>query len=94
MNPIIKSSIPDELRRVSKDIKEYAYNLKEDMRKLSSTHEEMYQHWSGRQYDDFTEVIHGVNEVIIKETDSFDEIAEHVLILADQLQRANEVDVK
>lgn len=94
MNPDIKNSNPDELEKTARYILEYAENLKSDMRKLIDTHQDMYHYWSGRQYDDFTDVIEGVNDVIVRETDKLNEISHHVDRLAAQLRISNDTDVK
>jgi len=93
-NTLINNSDPDEMLKLSKKITTYANDLKQDMKKLLNTHQEMHSCWSGKQYDDFSKVIEEVNAVIQTQAEKLLTISQDVEKDAKQLKKLQGVDVR
>ena len=91
---VIKNSDVESIREVGKAVKIYAEEIKKDIDKLLKRHENMHSVWSGKQYDQLTEILIETQKLLSKQSNNLIEIAEEIKIDADNLEKANRQQIK
>ena len=91
---VIKDSDVASIREVGKAVKTYAEEIKSDINKLLKRHENMHGVWSGRQYDELTEVLVETQKILSKQSNILVEISEQIKTDADKLEEANRKHIK
>lgn len=89
---IVNNSDPQALIDIAKEIRRYADTLKSDVAKLVNRNRSIGSSWSGKQYDDFTEIIVSVKDSLDKQADTLCKIAADVD--ADAVALADAIGVK
>ena len=91
---VIKNSDVESIRSVGKAVKVYAEDIKKDIDKLLKHHDDMGGVWSGKQYDELSDVLIETQKEISKQSAILLEIAEQIKIDADKLEKAKNTKIK
>ena len=91
---VIKDSDVESIREVGKAVKNYAEEIKKDIDKLLKRHDDMHSLWSGKQYDQLTEVLLETQKILTKQSNNLIEISEEIKKDADRLEEANRKQIK
>ena len=90
----IKNSDAEAIRETGKAVKNYAEDIKKDIDKLLKQHDDMHSEWSGKQYDELTEVLLETQKILTKQSNNLIEIADKISTDADRLEEANRIKIK
>ena len=91
---VIKDSDVESIREVGKAVKIYAEEIKKDIDKLLKRHDDMHSLWSGKQYDQLTEVLLETQKILTKQSNNLANISEEIKKDADRLEKANQSHIK
>lgn len=91
---VIKDSNVESIREVGKAVKVYAEEIKKDIDKLLKRHDNMHSLWSGKQYDQLTDILLETQKILTKQSNNLIEISEEIKKDADRLEEANQKQIK
>lgn len=75
MARVINGSDIQAIYDISKEVRKYAESLKQDVHRLVSNHRRVGASWSGKQYDEFTEIIEEARKKLDSQAERLTEIA-------------------
>ena len=91
---VIKDSDVQSIREIAKAVKSYAEGIKNDIDKLLNRHDDIHGVWSGKQYDELTEVLLEAKKILSKQSTNLIEISEQISDDAYRLEKANAIKIK
>ena len=91
---VIKDSDVESIREVSKAVKSYSEEIKKDIDKLLKRHDDMHSLWSGKQYDQLTDILIETQKILTKQSNNLIEISDEIKKDADRLEEANRKQIK
>ena len=88
---IVNNSTPEKLREFADELNKYCQEVEASLSDLIKNHRKIGEHWSGEQYDQFTEKFCMIQKNISLKLQELIELRKFVLIKAQELEDAQKI---
>lgn len=90
---IINNSTPEKLREFAEELNKYCLEVESSLNDLILNHRKIGEHWSGEQYDQFTEKFCLIQKNITIKLQELIELKKYVLNKAQELEDAQKIRI-
>jgi len=90
----IKKSTPEALETYAARLDQFITTIADYMMQIKKAHEVMHEHWSGDQYDNFTDYLENVSADVKKQLVDLDQTKLFIKDKAQKLRDARSVKIK